>query len=141
MGKRVSGRALKIHRHYTYEQAARALGVSVQTVRAWRDKGLLVLTCEKPHLILGEALKEFLAQRGARKKLALAPHQFYCMTCRSPRNAYGGMADYTPLSPARGKLESLCDACEGTCVRLVGKADLAQLSDHLQITLRTAKGT
>ena len=36
MGKRVSTRKVKKHRHYTYEGAAEILGVSAQTVRSWR---------------------------------------------------------------------------------------------------------
>ena len=63
MAKRVSPRKIKIHNQYTYEQAADALGVSVQTVRLWRKSGLLVLVSQKPHLILGFALKDFLNKR------------------------------------------------------------------------------
>ena len=57
MARRVSARRVKIHNQYTYEQAAEALGVSVQTVRGWRQSGLTVLDSQKPHLILGFALK------------------------------------------------------------------------------------
>ena len=99
MGKRVSPRRIKIHNQYTYEQAADALGVSVQTVRLWRKSGLHVLDSQKPHLILGHALKEFLTKRAHQPERRLARDQFLCMACNAPRRAYGGMADYLPKSP------------------------------------------
>jgi hypothetical protein len=73
MAKRVSPRKIKIHNQYTYEQAADALGVTVQTVRMWRQSGLPVLDSQKPHLILGFALKDFLKDRWGKPKRRFAP--------------------------------------------------------------------
>lgn len=63
MAKRVSAQRVKIHRQYTYEAAADVLGVTPQTVRAWRSAGLVVLDSQKPHLILGHDLKSFLQKQ------------------------------------------------------------------------------
>ncbi|MEX0970817.1 MAG: helix-turn-helix domain-containing protein, partial [Paracoccaceae bacterium] len=115
MAKRVSARKIKIHTQYTYEQAADALVVSVQTVRLWRRSGLPVLDSQKPHLILGFALKEFLNKRSHKPERRLARDQFLCMGCNAPRRAYGGMADYTPYTATRGRLEALCEVCHGLC--------------------------
>lgn len=106
MAKRVSPRKIKIHNQYTYEQAADALSVSVQTVRLWRHAGLPVLYSQKPHLILDFALKDFLNERSGKPKRRLAPDQFLCMTCNAPRRAYGGMVDYLLYTAARGRLEA-----------------------------------
>ena len=119
MAKRVSAHRVKIHRQYTYDSAADVLSVTAHTVRAWRAVGLAVLDSQKPHLILGHDLKRFLESRAFKTTRKLALGEFYCMSCRAPRAAYGAMADYVPLNPARGRLVALCGACETPCNKFV----------------------
>ena len=136
MPKRVSARKIKIHNQYTYEQASAELDVTVQTVRLWRKSGLDVLDSQKPHLILGFALKDFLNERANKPKRRLARDQFLCMTCNAPRRAYGGMADYLPYTDARGRLEALCEVCEGLCGKFVSPRHCTELSPILTISIR-----
>ncbi len=139
MPKRVSARKIKIHNQYTYEQAADVLGVSVQTVRLWRQSGLDVLDSQKPHLILGFALKGFLNKRANKPERRLARDQFLCMTCNTPRRAYGGMADYLPYTDTRGRLEALCEVCEGLCGKFSSPNLCAELSSILTIVTHNRK--
>jgi hypothetical protein len=139
MGKRVSPRKIKIHSQYTYEQAADLLGVSVQTVRSWRPFGLQVLDSQKPHLILGFALKDFLTKRAHKPERHLARDQFLCMGCNAPRRAYGGMADYMPYNVKRGRLEALCEVCQGLCGKFANPALCAELAPILTIATRNRK--
>lgn len=139
MPKRVSARKIKIHHQYTYEQAADDLGVTVQAVRSWRTSGLDVLDSQKPHLILGFALKDFLNNRANKPRRRLARDQFLCMTCNAPRRAYGGMADYLPYSDMRGRLEALCEVCEGPCGKFASPKLCAELAPILTIFIRNKK--
>ena len=139
MAKRVSPRKIKIHNQYTYEQTADALGVSVQTVRLWRAAGLVVLDSQKPHLILGFALRDFLNKRSNKPERRLARDQFLCMTCNSPRRAYGGMADYRPYTNIRGRLEALCEECQGPCGKFAGPRLCAELAHILTIATRNTE--
>jgi hypothetical protein len=139
MAKRVSPRKVKIHNQYTYEQAANALGVSVQSVRLWRQSGLVVLDSQKPHLILGFALKDFLNKRRNKPERRLALDQFLCMACNAPRRAYGGMADYLPYTATRGRLEALCEACQGLCGKFASPSLCAELALTLTIATRNGK--
>jgi DNA-binding XRE family transcriptional regulator len=136
MAKRVSARRVKIHRQYTYEATADVLGVTVQTVRAWREEGLLVLDSQKPHLILGHELKRFLDNRMPKKSCKLAPDEFFCMSCRAPRAPYGAMADYVPLNAVRGRLVALCGVCETPCNKFVSAAMCDELAKTLSIVTR-----
>lgn len=136
MPKRVSARKIKIHNQYTYEQAADVLGVSVQTVRLWRQAGLEVLDSQKPHLILGFALKNFLNTRNDKPERRLARDQFLCMTCNAPRRAYGAMADYLPYTDTRGRLEALCEVCEGVCGKFASPRLCTELAPILTISTR-----
>ena len=139
MARRVSPRKVKIHNQYTYDQAADALGVSVQTVRSWRKSGLPVLDSRKPHLILGFALKGFLTGRTKISSRQLGLDQFLCMSCNAPRRALGGMADYHPYTDKRGRLEALCEDCEGLCGKFASPSLCAALSPNLTIVMRNAK--
>lgn len=136
MPKRVSPRRIKIHSQYTYEHAAGVLGVSVQTVRSWRRSGLPVLDSQKPHLILGFALKDFLNCRTLKPERRLAADQFLCMACNAPRRAYGFMADYWPYTAARGRLEALCEACHGLCGKFASPSLCVALAPVLTIAIR-----
>ncbi|WP_417605572.1 DNA-binding protein [Primorskyibacter flagellatus] len=136
MAKRVSARRVKIHRQYTYDSAADAVGVTPHTVRAWRPAGLAVLDSQKPHLILGRELKRFLESRLPKTSRKLAPDEFYCMSCRAPRAPYGDMADYEPFNPARGRLMALCGVCETPCNKFVSLKMRDELAQFLAIATR-----
>lgn len=132
MAKRVSTQRIRKHRHYTYEDAADVLDLSVQTVRSWRGQGLYVLAERKPHLILGEAMIEFLQERQKKAKQKMAPNQMFCMSCKAPRRPLDLIAVYVPISPGRGRLEGLCEVCDGSLNRFVrekDRADLAKIFD------------
>ena len=136
MAKRVSARRVKINNLYTYEEAGEAVGVTPQTIRAWRDDGLPVLDGQRPHGVMGFALKDFIDKRIRKSKRKLSAHEFYCLTCKAPRTAYGGMADYVRMNEQRGRLEALCSVCEGRCNRLVRLVDLPRLSASLEIVTK-----
>lgn len=136
MARRVSARRVKTNSQYTYDSAADLLGVSAQTVRLWRRSGLQVLDSQKPHLILGFALKDFLSNRSNRPKRRLARDQFLCMACNAPKRAFGGIADYRPYTPRRGRLEVLCEDCNGLCGKFASPALCAELAPILTITTR-----
>jgi hypothetical protein len=139
MAKRISARRIKIHNQYTYEQVADLLGVSVQTVRLWRLSGLIVLDSQKPHLILGFALKDFLIARSNKAERRYAQDEFLCMRCDAPRRAYGGMADYLPYTATRGRLVALCEVCEGRCGKFASPRLCAELAPILTIATRNRK--
>ncbi|MGB0508128.1 MAG: hypothetical protein ACPGGK_18230 [Pikeienuella sp.] len=139
MARRVSECKIKSQRTYTYEEAAEALGVTCQTVRAWRRKGLEVLDGQKPHLILGASLKAFIVETLRKPKRTLAPDQFLCMSCGAPRDAYGGMADYIATGPVKGRLETLCAVCECRCVKIFSKPALPQLAAKLTVAIRSGE--
>lgn len=136
MARRVSARRIKANSQYTYDSAAHVLGVSAQTVRLWRRSGLQVLDSQKPHLIIGFALKEFLNKRSTKPELRLARDQFLCMACNAPKRALGGIADYQPYTSTRGRLEVLCETCQGLCGKFANPALCAELASFLTIATR-----
>lgn len=144
MAKRVSTRRIKGNRAYTYEEAAEALCVTPQTIRAWRKKGLDVMVEQTPHLILGHVLKAFVATQVAKARTQLRIDQVYCLGFKAARHPYGMMADYVAKDDATGHLKTLCDHCGSPCVRFIKASDLSDFAENWispPAPLRTPKGT
>ncbi|MGM5057772.1 helix-turn-helix domain-containing protein [Rhizobium sp. 814_E9_N1_1] len=110
-GRRPNRRAIKRHYSYTVEEAAKVLGVAKGSVRRWLKAGLQHIADQRPFLILGGDLRDFLAKRD-KPKQRCALHEFFCFRCREPRPAAGGLIDYTPRTALSGQLSAICEACE-----------------------------
>src|SRR6266705_111340 len=111
MARRKPGRhRVKIHRNFTVDEAARALGVAKITVRRWIKDGLPALTDQKPMLILGADLAQYLAKSKAPSQ-PCQPFECYCVKCRAPQRPAGDMAEFIPLTPTVGNLRGICPSC------------------------------
>lgn len=129
MARRPSYRALRAARSYTLEEAATTLGVSHSTVRNWVKKGLPVMKAQRPYLILGEVLKDFLQRRTANRKAALQPTELYCLSCKASRTPMGMMVDCIPQTATTARLMGLCEACGGTCNRMISRAKIGHFRE------------
>ena len=139
MAKRPNPRSIRAARTYTMEEAARALGVSIGTVRAWAKVGLPILRSERPYLILGEALREFLQNRRAGSKVQMQPDQFYCATCKTPVFLYGRMVDLVRQNAKTARLTGLCDRCGGACNRMISPSSIGQFGQIFDLKIRVGQ--
>ncbi len=137
MPRRPKKRAVKLHRNYTVDEAARVLGVSKGTVRRWLKNGLPALTEKKPALILAADLIAFLDKRAARRA-PCDPDECYCFSCRAPRKAAFGAAEYVPITATGGNLRALCAECSTVMHKRVSRVQLAALSANLDVTIMQA---
>ncbi len=135
MARRPSWRAIKRHRSYTYEEAARALRVHKNTVRHWaKSQGLPVLTGGKPHLILGCDLVDFLRARKERHRVRLNPGEFYCLGCKTARRSAEGLVEVLPGGAGPANLRAICLVCEGLMHRRVARARIGEICAGLEPT-------
>ena len=105
---------IKMHRSYSVDEAARILGKAKGTVRRWLKGGLPAVNDQKPSLILGEDIIEFLTlQKAPAKKCTL--FECYCVKCRTPRRPAGDIAEYVPITPKTGNLRALCRSASHSC--------------------------
>ncbi len=139
MAKRPNPRAIKAARTYTVEEAAIALGVSIGTVRTWVKSGLPLMKSQRPFLILGEALRDFLESRAKAKKAPLKPDQLYCLSCKAARKPMGGMVDCIPQSPKTARLFGLCEVCGGTCNRMISNAKIDHFSQIFEVAIKEGR--
>ena len=125
---------INIHRGYSVDEVARARGVAKGTVRRWTKSGLPSITDQKPLLILGEDLVEFLAKRKAPSQ-SCSPFECYCVKCRAPRKPLGDVAEYIPLAPKTGNLRAICPVCFRLMHKRIRCDALEPLREVLTVTI------
>ena len=139
MAKRPSVRAIKAARTYTIEEAAHALGITPATVRAWAKSGLPVMRSRRPYLILGEALRDFLAARTKKAKAPLGRDQLYCLRCKAPRIPMWLMVDCVSQTPNTARLVGLCEVCGGTCNRMISRDKISDFARVFDLAINDAR--
>jgi hypothetical protein len=131
MNRRADWRRIRTHFSYTYEEAARALGVHRNTARHWvKCCGLPVIAERRPHLILGGDLKTFLQARRATAKRKCGPGEMYCLKCRAPRKPVEGLLERRIYSECRGALVGLCINCGTLMQRIVSARHAALVTNE-----------
>jgi hypothetical protein len=113
MARRFSSRGICKDRVYTIKMAARTIDVSEATFRKWPKDGLRLVTDQRPYLIRGADLIEFLQKREAANKVTMARGQFFCMRCKAPRDPVDGSVSYQPTTDLTGRLSATCGVCGG----------------------------
>lgn len=136
--RRPNYRLVKIHRNYTVEDVARLFGIHKNTVRAWVKAGLPTCDGKRPILILGRELAGYLKARRTKNKRPCQLGEFYCLSCRAPKQPAGDMADYLPITERMGNLEGICPDCGAMIYRRASLAKLDQIRGKLDITFREA---
>lgn len=113
MARRINLRGISKDRVYTVKSAARIVGVSEQTFRKWSKEGLRLMTDQRPYLVRGADLIDFLKLREASAKIPLRPGQFFCMRCKEPRFPIEGSVTYRANTAKTGRLSGTCGTCNG----------------------------
>jgi len=123
-GRRLDHRHVRIHRSYTVAEAAERLGVHRNTVRNYLKRGLPSMKTSAGVLILGAALRAFLANRKAAAKSPCPPGFMYCLRCRAPRRPPTGLVELIWVEGGAPNLRGLCPECETLMHRRVGRGGL-----------------
>jgi hypothetical protein len=130
---------VKRNRNYSYDEAAHRLEVHPKTVRNWVQRdGLAALTEQRPHLIVGSILSDFLRDRRQAGKTRLRPHEMYCLRCRVARVPAGHMVDCNLSDAPTGNLCGICPTCDGLMHKLVSMGRIDQVRRKLEVTIRQA---
>lgn len=133
MGRhRPDRRRVKIHHCYTVDQVARLLNFSKGTVRRWLKTGLSAVDSQRPTLIRGQNLHDFLAAR-AKPKHPCPPGHCYCVKCKAAREPGGGMAEFVVLSPTSGNLRAICPTCGTWMHRRTSATQLLQIRAKIEV--------
>jgi hypothetical protein len=139
MARQPNWRRVKRNRNYTYEEAARLLEVHPRTVRNWVQRdGLPALAEQRPHLIVGSVLSDFLRDRRQSRKTRLKPYELYCLRCRVGRIPAGRMVDCILSDAPTDNLCCICPDCDGLMHKRVSLGRIDQARRKLEVTIRQA---
>lgn len=139
MARRKLSRFVRMHEVYTAAEAAVLLGRTPRTVRRWiTEEGLHAARERRPWLIDGRDLKRFLDDWDRAKQVTLAENEFYCLPCRSARVPAFALVEYVSDTPALGRLQGFCPACEREIYRAINRADLPRFMARFDRSLATA---
>ncbi|MDQ7069286.1 MAG: helix-turn-helix domain-containing protein [Rhodobacterales bacterium] len=133
MARRIKANRIKKNLTYTITEAADELEVSTATIRNWGKRGLPIQTEQRPYLIFGEDLREFIAQRRASKKFSLQDGELSCFTCNAGRRPLNDAVVYVPQTAKTGRLSGVCGTCGGKCARIISNAKLGVYAQLLKI--------
>lgn len=131
--RRWNPRLVKIHRNYTVDEVASLLGTHKNTIRNWIKQGLPTIDRQRPALVHGQDLFQYLAKRRERSKQTCPPNHVFCVKCRSPKLPAGNMADYLPLTPTTGNLRGICPDCDTLIYRRASLSKLEVSAPGLEI--------
>ena len=134
MPRKAKWRAIKRHRSYTVDEAARALFVTKATIRNWIKDGLPVLNDQRPLLILGHFLINYLKDR-APKKQTCALDECFCLACRMPQKAAFRTFECKPLNASTSNLRALCSRCSTVMHKRVSTSNLERLKAISDVTV------
>ena len=146
MARKYNWRRIKKHFSYDVVQAAKTAECSIATIRNWIKEGLQVMADQKPYLIDGHDLRDFARQKSEAQKWPKpetnAPwNYFVCFRCKGYRKPYLLIVDYVPISRDKGRLTSICEACDGTIVKFCKADQIPKYSTTLHVTHQSGATT
>lgn len=137
MAKPRGWRAVKSLQSYTVDDAARNQGVSKGTVRRWMATGLNCLREERPFLIIGADLIDFLRSRMPPKQRCAA-EEFYCFSCKEPRGPAFKTIECFERRSGRYGLRALCHHCTTVMHKAASPRTIEALRANPSIALEMA---
>lgn len=136
MGKRANPMAVKAALTYEVGEAAKAMGKSPATIRNWIKDGLPVMASQKPCLISGAAIREYLRAKYKATKSPLKPNELSCFGCRAGRRPENMIVTAYPNTPKTTRLKGICDRCGGNACRIISNTKAVAFAE----TFHFAKG-
>lgn len=141
MPKRLNPYLAKTHYPYSVREIAERFEIHPHTVRNWIKNGLKTIDDQRPVLVQGAELREFLKVRNQSNKQPCQIDQIYCLKCRKPQVPAMRMADYIPDVADKGCLKGLCPTCETVINRFMRVSQLEKIGQKLDVSIRPIENT
>jgi hypothetical protein len=127
----------KNHAYYVHEVAER-FGIHKNAVLNWVKQGLKTIDGNRPMMIHGSDLAEFLDLRQKSRKNACKPDELYCCKCRQPKQAWERLVDLTKLKQESWLVRAICATCGTKMQRITTTKNLPAL--QLLFMIQTVNG-
>ena len=129
-------RLIRTSHTYTVPEIARTLDRTARTVRGWIRDGLPILEGSRPPLVLGAALKTWLADRWASCERPCAHDEIFCFGCQVPRHAALGSVEIVPRNKLTVTVTGKCAVCGTRIKQFRSSVRLAELEDSFRPSKR-----
>lgn len=139
MPKRPNPMAVKQVLTYTVEEAAKALNVTPATVRNYIRRGLPIMAKQRPAIMSGAEIRNFLRQERKAKKSPLANDELRCRTCQTGRKPFGMLVDLEPISENTAILKGLCEECGTPTSRFIATSQITDFALTFDIAERAGR--
>jgi len=133
VGKRIALRGIKKNLTYSILEAAEELDKSTATIRSWIKQGLPVQKDQRPYLIFGSDLRDFIISKRKARQFTLQDGELNCFSCKAGCQPLNGSVVYFPHTTKTGRLSGVCSVCGNKCARFIGKAQISTFSKIMQI--------
>jgi hypothetical protein len=135
-GGRPSIRRIKRLRLYDPLEAARALGVSRQTIWRWKKQGLVCIPNHRPTLFRGVDIIDFVRSRANDRKRRCGPGRLFCLRCKEPKPPAEGMLEFRTDAGTLGMLTAICPTCMGLMYRRASLRTLAAAAGGHPVSMK-----
>ena len=136
--RRLSSRRIKTRRSYSVREAAKALGASEATIRAWAASGLHAVADVYPAIFRGVDIIDFLKRRDAGRRKPCGPGRLFCFRCKEPKPPAFDEVEFHADGPQNGTLTGLCPVCATTMKRRTSLVRMRAAAADLKVTIRCA---
>lgn len=124
---------------YSIQEITEMLAVHKNTVRSWVREGLPKTDKQKPWLIHGQDLREFLSKRQSLRQKKCGLDEFYCFRCRMPRRPFGNLADVKVRNAKTVVVCGFCEVCDTSMNKVQSAKNLAKIFQTFDIPKQLQK--
>lgn len=122
----------KGHAYYVHEIAA-LFKVHKNAVLNWVKQGLKTIDDNRPMMIHGSDLADFINARQMHRKRTCHRDEFYCCKCRQPRQAWERVVDLIQLKKGDLLVKAICAECSTNMHRISPARNLPELHELFAI--------
>lgn len=96
---------------YSVQDIAKLFHIHPNAIRRWFGDGLMRIDKQKPYLVHGSVLYDYLKDKQNSRKHRCSPTQFYCCKCQAPRVAAGNSVNIKIYNQKQLLIFGHCSEC------------------------------
>lgn len=125
-----------IKKNYSYSilEICESFGKHKNTIYNWIDDGLKTLGNQKPILIHGSDLKEYLHKKyHTKKSIRQSENEIFCCKCQKYQKPFGNLIDVFLYTKNRGNLQGICEVCDTKIYQTFGVRKLGLIEKTFDV--------
>lgn len=139
MAKKYKTKLIKTRESYTSKQIGELFNLHLKTIQLWVKDGLITIS-NKPILIMGYDLKEYLDSKQNDRKCKLESDEFYCTKCRKAVRSTDNDVWLELTGKTIGKnqykeivIKGVCDECHTRVNRFSHEGRIEEIKENFDV--------